>query len=241
MIEIIIIFAGFASGFIGSTAGGGGAFVPFFVLISFGMPVHIAIGTNKMGNMGLFPLSIVNFTKAKKVNKKLATQLTLIGILGAIAGSFFVISISSELLHKIIATSLVILLFFYLRYQDIGLKERPPSPLWSFFYFLKTVYGGMFGAGSGIFAMATLTGLRGLKALEANANNMVASLFATLISVVIFLASGFVDYHLAFILFFGNLLGGFVGSKIAIKKGDKWVRLALIIVIIITIIRLLFK
>ncbi len=98
------------------------------------------------------------------------------------------------------------------------------------FQFLVAVYGGYFGAGAGILMLASfgLMGFRnihrmnGLKNINALCINVIASLM--------FIAHGLIKWDFFFVMAAGAGLGGYAGSGIAKKIGQKNVRRVVIII-----------
>ncbi|MBR9682393.1 MAG: sulfite exporter TauE/SafE family protein [Candidatus Aenigmarchaeota archaeon] len=241
MLDIIfLLIVGAVAGFIGAAAGGGGGFVSFFSLILLGIPPHIAIATNKLGDVGLHPTSIYNFNKAKKIKKNIMIPLILLGIAGAIVGSNILISIEQYIIKFVVIGLLTIVLITNLMKKNLGIKRRRKHFAWSPAYFLTGVYAGFFGSGSGIFSTMVLCGLRGLRFIEANANSLVSGMFGSIASVIIFSVAGMINYTFGIPLFIGNFIGGYLGSKTVIKKGNVWVKTFYTIIIVVTIVKLLF-
>ena len=76
--------------------------------------------------------------------------------------------------------------------------------------------------------------------IEANATNLVANFIIGIIGSIIFIFAGLVDFSLVLPLFLGNLFGGWIGSKLVLKKGNRWARLVVIVVLLTAIIKLVF-
>ncbi len=237
---ILFIFA-ILSSIVGSAAGGGGAAVTYFGLFLTGFPTHIAIGTHKLGDLGHYIFTLRNYYKNKKTSRSIVLPLALLGFIGAGIGSLIVISISENILNKIVAVILAITLIVIFIRKNIGVKKSSKSFLWAPSYFFISIYEGFFGAASGIFSVLSLTSFKGLTFTEAIGNHKFAGVFMSFISVIIFIKAGLVNYFMAIPLFLGSLIGGHIGSKIALKKGDTWVRSFLIVVILLTILLLLFR
>lgn len=56
---------------------------------------------------------------------------------------------------------------------------------------------------------------------------------------IIFMFNGLVDYQLGVTLFLGMLLGGYVGAHMAIKKGNKFIKMILAIVVLVSAAKIL--
>ena len=115
-------------------------------------------------------------------------------------------------------------------------KRKKESIWWKPVYFLAAVHSGAFQVGSGFIKMFSLINLRGIPPLAASANSF-TSLFPFAIMSVIFLAfAGLVDVRLGTSIFAGNLVGAHIGSKIAIKKGNDFVRYMLLTLMVVSLI-----
>ena len=51
-------------------------------------------------------------------------------------------------------------------------------------------------------------------------------------SFIVFITHGKVDWILGFTLAIGSALGAYIGSNFAVSKGDKWVRIFIIIAVL---------
>ena len=105
----------------------------------------------------------------------------------------------------------------YLRRRH-GDEVRPDrtsmSPVTTFFAALTGVYGGYFGAGSGVMMVAVLGFGLDLDLRVVNALKTLAVLAANLVASVIFLAVAELDWGAIALLAAGSVVGGYVGSHI---------------------------
>lgn len=235
---LFMLAAGFLAAMLGTMGAGGGATIGFLALLSLGLPVPLAIGTNKFGDVGLHPLSVLNFWRAGKISKALLLELVPLALAGSILGALLVYAIPEKAIEAAVAILLALVFALLVVKKRLGLDAIPRSHWWLPSYFLAEVYAGFFGAASGVFATLALL-LRGLRISEAAATMFAAGFFAAVVSTAIFMWGGLVDYRLGIPLFLGNLAGGFVGSKIAIRNGDTWVRGVVLVVIGVTVAKLL--
>ncbi|MCH8327428.1 MAG: sulfite exporter TauE/SafE family protein, partial [Candidatus Marinimicrobia bacterium] len=68
----------------------------------------------------------------------------------------------------------------------------------------------------------------------------VAGYSGSIISSILFINLGFVNWYYVLLTFIGSGLGGYFGVKYGIKKGESWVRRLMLIVIAIVGVRMLF-
>lgn len=240
MHELILLGVGFLVAFIGSMSGGGAGLLALFTLLSFGMPLNNAIATNKLGDLGFFFPALRNLIKAKQIQKKALPPIIIVNILGVLAGTFLVTRLNESLLSKLVVVILVLLIGASILRRNDALKERPARWYWPIVYFGTSMSSGALGAGTGILSTMTLMYFRGFNALQAMAHSFFANLFGWSLSATILLLAGLVNYRYAFVLFIGNTIGAHFGSKIAIKKGNGFVRYMIIALALCVLLQLLF-
>ncbi len=241
MHELILLGIGFLAAFIGTMSGGGAGLLALFTLLSFGMPLNSAIATNKIGDLGFFLPALRNLIRAKQINKKALPPIIAVNLLGVTAGTFLVAWLNEEILTKFVVVILMLLIFLSIFRKNYALKERPAKWYWPIIYFGTSMSAGALGAGTGILSTMTLMYFRGFKALQAMAHSFFANLFGWSLSAAILLFTDLVNYRYALLLFIGNTVGAHFGSKIAIKRGNGFVRYMIMALAICVVIQLIFS
>jgi uncharacterized membrane protein YfcA len=79
----------------------------------------------------------------------------------------------------------------------------------------------------------------GVTITQVAATQIFPFLILTLSSLILFAASGIIDYRLGLVLMAGTAIGGYVGAHIAITRGDRWVRGLLALIVLASGARLL--
>jgi uncharacterized membrane protein YfcA len=240
MNDLILLGVGFVVAFIGTMSGGGAGLLALFTLLAFGLPINQAIATNKFGDLGFFLPALRNFIKAKQINKKALPAIIAINIVGVTVGTLSIALLNVGIFRKLVAVILVIIIITGLIRKSDALKERPPRWYWPFVYFGTSVSSGAVGAGTGILSTLTLLYFRGFTALHAMANSFYASAISSTLSVSILLFTGLIHWQYGLFLFVGNVIGSHLGSKLAIKKGDGFVRIMIILLAIAVVLQLIF-
>lgn len=243
--EVLIFATGFVSAFVGSISGGAGL-VAVPVLLFLGIPAHVALGTFNLGDIGYKVGNIIKFSQHKNlgVSWKDVLVLTLIAVPATALGATFVVAVDPTVLSKLVGIVLLALIPLLFISKDLGVKENRATgvrrALSHVAFFFTRVWVGFFSPGSGF--LETYVKMRGYgyTILQGKAVTRIPHMLAGLAGAAVFAASGFIDYKLAFILFFGMLLGGFFGTGYAIKKGDAWLRPILGIIILVTAIKMIF-
>ncbi len=244
IITLIAVFMiGIVASFIGSMVGSGGLIsIPFLIFI--GLPPQVAIATNRMGGVGLSLGAIPKFWKAKKILWKYVPIFALISIAGAYVGANILLSIDEALLNTIVAVILLLMLPLLLIKKEIGVKKKDVSKtknaIGYVLYFLIMIFGGFFGGGAGTLVFYTLMFFFGFTIIEANATDIIPWFLLSIVALIVFAFKGIVDYGSGIALFLGMLIGGYLGAHTAIKKGNEWVKIIFIVVVVLSSIKLLF-
>lgn len=76
--------------------------------------------------------------------------------------------------------------------------------------------------------------------LSSNAIKNLIGFLVTLAATAVFVVHGLVDWLPGLIMAIGNIAGGFVGAKLAIKKGNQLIFWFLVVVMVATGINLVF-
>lgn len=241
--SLLYVGIGFIAAVIGAVAGGGGGLLAIPALIFAGLPVNIAIATTRFGSLGFVGSVVTKFYKEKKIEWRYAIPVLIVNLIGVLLGIKILIDINTDLLLKV-AGILMLTAVPFIFLKKFGLKSKRTTKLQNylgyFFYFAIGIFSGVFGGGAGLFVMPVFIYFLGLTFIRANALDKFAHSISIVISIIILAYVGFIDYFIGFSLMGGMLIGGYVGAHIAIKKGNKFVRLAFACVVIISAIKLLF-
>ncbi|HEX5455946.1 MAG TPA: sulfite exporter TauE/SafE family protein [Candidatus Saccharimonadales bacterium] len=240
---VISFLAGIAAGFMAAVTGGAGILsIP--VLIFLGLTANSAIATNALATMGVIVSSLPKYYRAKKVRLATGLKLTPLAIIGGLIGAKALVRTDAGALETVVGILLFMMIPIILLNPEKGLKvvkENKDTVAFGYLiYFVIMVYGGFLGAGAGAFAMYALIFFFGMTYLQAKATISVPGLFLTITTFLVFLSHGLVDFKLGIPMTIGTFIGGAWGAQAALEKGDKWVRLLFVIVVILSAVKLLF-
>lgn len=243
MYELLLTFGiGVMASIVSGMAGGGGGLIsaPFFILI--GLPPQVAVATTKFGALGLTLGSMAKFRKTEHVRKDFVIFLSFLSIVAAIVGSQILLASSNEYVERLVGVMMVVTVPF-LFMKDLGLQSFKPTYWKEVFgyvsYFIVLVLQAAFGAGVGMMLMVVMMGLLGFTALESSATRRIPGFILAIVSLGIYIFSDVVYYGHGLAMLAGMLVGGYVGSHIAVKKGDKFVKAVFAIVVVILGINLI--
>jgi uncharacterized membrane protein YfcA len=103
-----------------------------------------------------------------------------------------------------------------------------------FIFFLIGLYGGFIQAGVGIFLLAGLVLGAGYDLVRANAVKLLIVLCFTVFALIIFMLNDQIDWESGLILASGNMTGAWTASRMAVKRGAKFVRWFLLAVLLVS-------
>jgi len=242
MLDITLIFVGgFFAAFFGAMGGGGAGFLGFLPFLLLGYPVHVALGTYRVTDLGLFATSLYNFHRAKKIIWQSIVPLVSLALIAGLIGSRLVIAIDPRPLKILMIAAMTGIFLFLLLRPQLGIIRREIAHrAWMPVYFGVSLYGGMIGVGGGPLGVATLCVLRGFTFLEAAATHFFGNTFVALATVGVFAWYGYIEWQLAAYGFLGNLIGGYIGSHVALRRGNGFMRYVLLSIVLVTIGRLVW-
>ena len=242
-IVLALVGTGIAAGFFNTTAGGGSMLtVPLLMFI--GLPANVANGTNRIAIVLQNVVAVSTFRKKKVIDLKTDYRLAVPAVFGALLGAFIAVEIDVELLKKVIAGLMVLMLFVVLLKPDawvktkVGMVEAKPSVLQYVIFFFVGVYGGFIQMGIGFFMLAALVLGAGFDLVKANSIKVFIALMYTIFALGIFFYHKQVDLVAGLILAAGNMIGAWLGVHFQVKGGAKYVRYVLILAMVIVILNL---
>jgi uncharacterized membrane protein YfcA len=243
-IYLIIIGAGFIAGFI-NTLAGSGSLVTLPALIFAGLPANIANGTNRVAIVLQNVVGVSGFRQQKVLDLRGGLMLTVPAIIGAIIGAQIAVNLNEVTMRRTIGALMVVMLVVILIRPRRWLEGKPSLERqrlnWQqwLIFFLIGLYGGFIQAGVGIFLLAGLVLSAGYDLVRANAVKVLIVLGFTIFAMAVFVFNQQVVWGVGLILAVGNMLGAWVATRVAVKRGAAFVRWLLIAVVAVSATELL--
>ena len=98
-------------------------------------------------------------------------------------------------------------------------------------------YDGFIGPATGTFFILGFVTLLGMDFLKANTNAKLINLATNFGSICLFMLKGKIIWMIAIPMALCNAIGGWLGAKLAINKGNQFIRIFFLVVVIGTLIR----
>ncbi len=240
----LLIPAGFAAGII-NTIAGGGSFLTLPALQLFcGLDLKAANGTNRIAILLSSASASATFHKHGHLDRRLAVRLAVPTLLGVPAGAMLAIKLPITAIEPIFG-----LLFLTMAIVTAANPKRllattenqKDLPWWAYaVFFAIGVYVGFIQAGMGILLLLAMHFVGVGSLVESNGIKNLIGFLVTLTAVVVFVAYNQVHWLPGCIMAIGNIAGGFVGARLAIKKGNKLILGVLLVVMVGTGLKLLW-
>jgi uncharacterized membrane protein YfcA len=229
----LIFVGGFLAGVI-NTLAGGGSIITLPLLIFAGLPANAANATNRVAIVFQNVAALSNFRRYGLTVGREAWLLLIPSVLGGVLGARIAITIDETTLRRVIGCVLVLMLIPILRRKS----PRPPgagragSAWWQWpVYFGIGVYGGFIQVGVGFMYLALLAGLQGYDLIRANLLKVFYVLVYSVLALALFAWAGQVHWLSGLALAVGTAAGGWLGAKIAVERGERWIRAVLVVAI----------
>lgn len=241
---IILCIAAFAAGFIDAIVGGGGLVqtpVTFVVLPRY--TVATLLGTIKIPAISGTLMAAFQYSRRVQVKWKLLALMCSIALVAAYTGSKMVSMVSNSFMKPFIFCLLIIVALYTYRKKDFGtapghsLSAKKEMITGAAFAVVIGFYDGFIGPGAGSFLMLFFISIIGFDFLKASAHAKIVNVSTNLGSILFFSGHGHILYQYAIPMAVFNLSGSIVGARLAILKGNRFIRVFFLFVVTATIIR----
>lgn len=241
---LLMCCAALLAGFVDSIVGGGGLVqVPALFILFPHFEIPRIIGTNRFSSfMGT---AVAGYQYSKKV--EIPWKTVIYAGIGAGVMAFLGAKISDIVDEKILKPVILILMTAIAIYtftkKDLGQDERlkfelAKVPLYGLMIGSSAgFYNGFVGPGTGSLLVFGFVSVIGYGFLKASAISKIVNVIADVSSLGYFIVEGYVQYEIAIPMMICNMAGSYLGSKMAILKGNEFVRNFFLVVIFALILR----
>ncbi len=238
-----VVGVGLLAGFINTLAGSGSLLtLPFLMFL--GLPANMANGTNRIAILLQNVVSVGGFRQKKVLSFREGLFFALPAAAGAVAGARIAVHLDEEVMRRTIGVLLVIMIFIilykperWLQGKKMMMSRRRRIVLMILFFFIG-MYGGFIQAGVGFFLLAGLVIGAGADLVKANALKVFIILLYTPLALTFFMYFHQVDYVLGLVLALGNMSGAWLGTRVAVSWGPRFVRVILLFALFISAAKL---
>lgn len=211
-------------------------------MLQTGIEPRTALATNMMALTFMSIGATLPFLKQKTINLSHLPLLILLTLAGSGLGAALLLIVPSKALPQLVSVFMIaIVIFSFLNHRAGVTLEGNPSKIKQFTGYIATlilgIYGGFFSGGYVTMLTAAYVGLFRMTYVEAIATTKLVNIFSSLVATSIFTISGIVDYSLGIVLSITMFVGGIIGSKIALKLDNLWLRRIFLVTVVILAIK----
>jgi uncharacterized membrane protein YfcA len=238
----LLAAAAFGAGLVDAIAGGGGL-VSLPALLAAGLPAPLALGTNKGQAVFGATASAVAFWRRGAVDRARAVPGFAAGFAGSLLGARLALGAPPGTLR-----AAMIVLLLVAAAVVLGRRNLPPRPTrlgpraaraaLIAIAFALGAYDGFFGPGTGSLLVIAFATVFGDALTRASGNAKIVNLASNLAAVLLYARHGAVIWQIALPMAASNALGASAGAHLAIRKGDRLVRVVVLAVVLAAIAKL---
>lgn len=241
---LIVLPMVFLAALVDSIGGGGGLIsLPAYTLA--GLDYGLASGCNKFSACFGTLSSVLRYLKDGKILWKPALAAALGALPGAWLGTYISMLLSSRFMHIFMICATPVVGVLVVLKKDTNATFKPVTKLTLLMCFLSGlivgVYDGFFGPGTGTFLILLFTALTGMDMVTASATSKPVNLASNLSSLITRLAAGQVIFALAIPAMCFSVAGGWLGSKLALLRGAKFIRYVMLGVLALLVTTLILE
>jgi uncharacterized membrane protein YfcA len=223
---------------------GGGGLVTVPAFLAMGMPPHVALGTNKGQSWVGSLAAIVRYSHAGLVDKRAARFALPLSLVGSAAGAMLALLVPPNVLRPVVLALLVVA-------AAIVATARPPANpaattrgtrradmIWAAAALGIGAYDGFFGPGTGTFLILVAVALLHRPLTRATADAKIVNFGSNFAAMVTFASRGAVLWNVALPMAGAQLLGGFLGAHLAVRRGDRFIRAVVLVVVLALVVKI---
>jgi len=243
-IIILLCIAAFLAGFVDAIVGGGGLIqTPIALILLPNLAVSSVIGSLKIPSFSGTAFAARQYLKKVTLNWRLLFLMAFVAFVAAFIGSNLLTKVSNDFMKPVLLVVLSLIAIYTFIKKDFGSHQVKVQS--TKYQFLLAVlisviigfYDGFIGPGTGSFFVLAFVSVLGFDFLHASANAKMVNLATNFGSICLFILKGKIIWAIAIPMAICNALGGWIGAKLAIKKGNGFIRIFFLIVVIGTLIR----
>lgn len=248
VLEIVFLCAfAFLAGFVDSVAGGGGLIqLPALLIFFPHVPVASLLGTNKLASIAGTSFAVVQYGRHVGIDLRATLPATIAAFVLSFLGARTAAVLSTEVMRTVVLILLAIITVYTFVRKDFGSFHAPKLTHSVQFVFSLAAgmtigfYDGFFGPGTGSFLIFVFVSIFGFNFLSASASAKLINFATNMAAILYFAFTNNIIYHLALPMAVFNILGSLAGTRLAILKGSRFVRIFFLIVVVGMILKLCY-
>lgn len=217
---LLALVAGLVAGTMNAVVGAG-SLVSFPLLLAVGLPPVTANATNTVGLLPGTIGAVAGYRRELVGRRAVLLRLGAIAAVGGLVGAALLLALPAETFERLVPLLLLLAAALTAVQPRVNAwLERRGAHQRAFGLLavgvgLTAVYGGYFGAAQGVILLALIGALYEPDVQQANALKNAIALVTGVVSALLFVVTGHVDWPVAVVVALGSLVGGVVGVRLA--------------------------
>ncbi|MFT3738033.1 MAG: TSUP family transporter [Breznakibacter sp.] len=241
---LVLTVMAFTAGFIDSVVGGGGLVqVPALLINLPNSPLPMVFGTNKIAALSGTMVAAWQYSRKIRYNYLLLVVVSLFAFAASRVGAKMLYYVDASTLKPVILVILILIALFTFARKDLGSLQAQRQSFsrqlvfGSLMAIVVGIYDGFFGPGTGSFFVLGFVTLLGFDFLTATAYTKIVNCVTNLSALIVFFVHGDYILELAILMAISNVTGSLIGSRMALKKGNAFIRMFFLAVVSIMIVK----
>lgn len=246
--QAMLLLASLLANFFSALSGGGAGLIQFPILIFLGLPFGVALATHKVASVALGLGATVRHLKESHLARREALLILGAGLPGVVLGASTILSVPEQLATLLLGILTMGLGIYSVFKPQLGMAHEPRNWHGAGLYtgmaglFFVGFLNGSITSGTGLFLTIWLIRHFGLDYKRAVAYTLVlCGLFWNGAGALVLGYLGTIAWGWMPALLAGSIIGGYLGSHIAIKKGNQWIKRSFEIVTILIGLKLILS
>ncbi len=222
----IFSIAGLASFIMGAMGFGGGGYWTILLVFFFGLPVEIAIGTSLALSSITSMVAVIEHWRNNNIDKYLALQLTVYGVIGTVGGALLVRYLSPVILkYSIVIIFVSIGALSLIRTKKIDQEQsnhvKRESKLIPPMGFFMGFIGGALGLNGSTPLSSFLISSVNLSPHRAVGTTLTVVLLTSIAGAIVYYQIKAIDFEILSILSVACVIGAYLGAKLTARINRK--------------------
>ncbi len=236
---VTLLFAAGGAGAVDAVVGGGGLILLPALLVAFpGTPTATLLGTNKLAAICGTSTAAVTYLRRTRVDWRVLGPTVGLALLFSATGALLAGAVPADVYRPVVIGVLATVAIIVIARPGLGTlvheHRRTPARVVATVLLAGgaiALYDGMIGPGTGTFLILAFTALLGVDFLHGSAMAKVVNVATNFGAFVVFAAGGHVLWLLGAAMAVCNMIGAQLGARLALRRGSKFIRIVLLVVV----------
>lgn len=231
--QAVLLVASFIANWFSALSGGGAGLIQFPMLIFLGLPFGVALATHKVASVFLGIGAILRHLRESHLERRFSLIILGTGLPGVVLGASTILQIPAHFAILALGWLTLGLGVYSVFKPGLGMDFTPKNREgWGMVagmlgLFVVGFLNGSITSGTGLFLTIWLIRHFGLDYKRAVAYTLIlCGFFWNGTGAVVLGLLGTVKWDWMPVLLAGSILGGYLGSHVAIRKGNVWIKRA---------------